>query len=319
MFRLSALRICCGIQVGIVIRTTLPGDIKAAMIEVCGRTFWYKGPLFSMFATAGIPDQMYIKYEDEVKFKIARYVIADLERLGEDGSLCLRRLLTELCRLRDLADPFVPDRDSGLDALRTLKTLAARHDLLIREPQAPVKTTVAGAEESPQQVPNRASRLEELRLEFTRAFASSDRAGRGYDLERLLKGLFAAFEIQYRKSYRTEAEQIDGAFSFGGFDYIVETRWRADVPTLQELMAFKGKVDRKIESTRGFFVSVVGFREDIIQSLREAGQAKLVFMDGEDLTLILEGRVSLTDGLQAKADKASQEGVTYFPLRSLVC
>lgn len=118
--------------------------------------------------------------------------------------------------------------------------------------------------------------------------------------------------MRYRKSYRAEGEQIDGFFAFGGFDYLVEARWRKKQPTLEDLLAFKGKVDRKIESTRGFFVSVQGFRPDTIQRLREAGPANLILLDGYDLTLILEGRVSLIDGLQAKIDKASQEGILHY-------
>ena len=130
-------------------------------------------------------------------------------------------------------------------------------------------------------------------------------------------GLFTLFELRYRKSYRTADEQVDGWFAFGGFDYLVEARWRKDVPTFDELTAFKSKVDMKIESNRGLFVSVVGFREDITQRLREVGPANLILLDGYDLALILEGRVSLIDALQAKTDKASQEGILFFPLANL--
>jgi hypothetical protein len=37
-------------------------------------------------------------------------------------------------------------------------------------------------------------------------------------------------------------------------------------------------------------------------------------MDGADLSLILEGHVSLTDGLDLKIQKAAQEGIIFFPL-----
>ena len=77
------------------------------------------------------------------------------------------------------------------------------------------------------------------------------------------------------------------------------------------------KVERKIESTRGFVVSIAPFCEDVLRRLREAGPAKLVLMDGYDMTLILEGRVSLVDALQAKVDKAAQEGIMFFSLAGL--
>ena len=147
--------------------------------------------------------------------------------------------------------------------------------------------------------------------------AAEDAQRRGYDLEDLLKEVFAIFELRYRKSYRTSTEQNDGHFHFGGFDYIVETRWRAEPFTQADLLVFKGKVDQKIQSTRGLVVSVSGFRPDVAERIRDAGSANIIFFDGQDLTLVLEGRVPLKDALQRKVDKATQEGVVYFPLASL--
>jgi hypothetical protein len=75
-------------------RELLPAEVKNALIEVCGRCFWYKQPLFDMFARAGISEDMYLKYEHEPKFKIARQLLGDLEVLGDDGLLLQKRLLT---------------------------------------------------------------------------------------------------------------------------------------------------------------------------------------------------------------------------------
>lgn len=295
----------------------LPADVKNALIQVCGRSFWYKQPLFDIFARAGIPEGFYLKYEHEPKFKIARQLIDDLETMGDDGLLLQRRLLTELCKLRALPDTEVPDCDAGLDALRELKRLSQEHDLIAKEEREHAKRRTADAEAQIQQARERERRLKELYEAFVEMSSSLDHQARGYSLEDLLKELFSLFELRYRKSYRAEGEQVDGWFTFGGFDYLVEARWRKDIPTLDELLAFKGKVDRKIESNRGLFISIVPFREDIVQRLREAGPRNLILMDGYDLTLILEGRVSLIDALQAKTDRASQEGVLYFSLVNL--
>ena len=138
-----------------------------------------------------------------------------------------------------------------------------------------------------------------------------------HNAEDMDKELFSLFEIRYRKSYKAEGEQIDGFFTFGGFDYLVEARWRKQQPSLQELNGFKGKVDRKIESTRGIVISIQGFNDAIVQHLRETGPANLILMDGYDLTLILDGRISLIDALQVKIDKAAQEGIIYFRLSNL--
>jgi hypothetical protein len=37
-------------------------------------------------------------------------------------------------------------------------------------------------------------------------------------------------------------------------------------------------------------------------------------MDGEELAVILEGPVSLIEGLQIKLDKAAQEGLLFYSL-----
>lgn len=300
-----------------MVRSMLPADVKAALIEVCGRCFWYKDPLFDMFARAGIPEDMYLKYEHEPKFKIARLLLGDLETLGEDGLLLQRRLLTELCKLRDVPDREVPDRDAGLTALRRLKEVAVEHDLGVKDEKSGIKRRAADADALVQRARDRERRLEELKSAFSDMAASGEVLARGYGLEDLLKELFALYEIRYRKSYRADGEQIDGFFEFGGFDYLVEARWRKEQPSLQDLLAFKGKVDRKIESTRGVFVSIPGFNPDSIRRLREAGPTNLILVDGYDLTLILEGRVSLTDALQAKIERAAQEGVIYLPLSTL--
>lgn len=298
-------------------RQLLPPAVKSALIEVCGRAFWYKQPLFDMFARAGIPDDMYLRYEHEAKFKIARQLLGDLEQLGDDGYLLQRRLLTELCRLRRLPDQDVTDPDAGLAALRALKEAALQHDLVAKEEQAAARRRASDAAETTQKARERERKLRELHAAFMDLTSSDDAQARGYGLEDLLKELFALYEIRYRKSYRSDGEQIDGFFNFGGFDYLVEARWRKDQPDLNAMLGFKGKADRKIESTRGLIVSMPGFRDDVVGRLRDAGPANLILMDGYDLNLILEGRVSLTDALQRKIDKAGQEGTIYYPLRML--
>lgn len=295
----------------------LPFEIKKALIEVCGRSFWYKQPLFDIFDRAGILEGHYLKYEHESKFKIARQLLDDLERMDDEGWLLQRRLITELCKLRNLPDSEVPDKEAGLTALRKLKELAVEQKFVNEEEKQKTQRKTSDAEAKIQKSQERGIQLSKLHTNFSSMITSSDSQARGYGLEDLLNELFAVFELRYRKSYKAEGEQIDGFFTFGGFDYLVEARWRKEQPSLEDLLAFKGKVDRKIESTRGFFVSVQGFRADTIQRLREAGPANLILLDGYDLTLILEGRVSLIDGLQAKIDKASQEGILLYQLSNL--
>lgn len=295
----------------------LPADIKSQLIAVCGRAFYYKHLLFDIFARAGIPKGMFLEYQEQPKFVIARQLLDDLERMGDDGLLLQRRLLTELCKLKTLPDDAVFDRDAGLDALRKLKELAVEHDLEVGGQAERAERTAAEAEARAQRARERERRLKELNDAFAAMCSAPDRQARGYQLEDLVSQLFALYDIRYHKPYRTDTEQVDGHFHFRGFDYLVETRWRQEQTTLADLLAFKGKVDRKIESTRGLFISVSGFRPDVDEYLRQAGSANLILMDGQDLALILDARPSLIDALQVKADKASQQGRLFFPLAEL--
>jgi len=139
----------------------------------------------------------------------------------------------------------------------------------------------------------------------------------GYSLEDLLEKLFPVFDLEYRKSYRTETQQIDGHFKFEGFDYLVEAKWRADKPNENEIGGFKRKIDTKLESTRGVFISINGFREEVIKSFEGVGN-NILFFSGEDFTHVLEGRIDLDEVLRKKIDKAAQEGIAYFPVSSML-
>ena len=94
---------------------------------------------------------------------------------------------------------------------------------------------------------------------------------------------------------------------------MVEAKWRQDQPTEQELGGFKHKVDGKLESTRGLFVSIPGFRAEVISQFNSSG-GNLIILDGSDLNFILEGRLDLRDGLKQKIETAAQRGIVFTPL-----
>jgi hypothetical protein len=94
----------------------------------------------------------------------------------------------------------------------------------------------------------------------------------------------------------------------------VEARWRKEPPTEGDIGAFKAKVDKKLASTCGLFVSHVGFRPEVVMEFTRGTTANIILMDGSDIALIVEGHVSLVDALDLKVQKAAQEGIIYFPL-----
>jgi len=286
------------------------------MIQCFGRSFHYKDTVLTFLLSAGVNRNFAVKYRNEPKFVWARKLLSDLNET-EDGRFIQRRILTELCKLRKLPEKEVPDPDAGLSALRNLKKLAYEHEIIAKELEKERKDRKSLRREKLKIFEERAKKVEKLHKKFLEAIRNPDRQQAGYSLEDLLKELFAIFEIEYRKSYKTATQQIDGHFRFEGFDYLVEARWRKDQPNETEIGGFKRKVDTKLESTRGIFVSINGFRDEVVKQFTGIG-SNLIFMSGEDLIFILEGRIDLCDALRLKIEKASQEGEVYISLQRIL-
>ena len=288
---------------------TLPYEITEAMIQCFGRCFHYKDLMASLLMTADVDKALVDKYRAEYKFTWARLLLTELGQ-QRDGYLRQRKILTELCKLKDVPDPKVSDRNAAIEALSKLKSLAVEHDLFTIEKREKGDQKRYIAEQKEKLIKQRAEKLRELQSRFTVGLSADDRQAAGYSLEGILVDLFSLSEIEYRKSYRTETQQIDGHFQFQGFDYLVEAKWRADQPTVQEIGGFKYKVDHTFESTRGLFISVVGFRSEVADHFSETG-GNIVLMDGMDMAFILEGRIDLHEALRIKIENASRRGIAF--------
>ena len=59
----------------------------------------------------------------------------------------------------------------------------------------------------------------------------------------------------------------------------------------------------------------MGYRAEVVLQFTQGVSSNNVLMDGSDLSLILEGQVTLVDALELKTSKAAQEGIIFFPLR----
>ncbi len=293
----------------------LPFEIREAVVSVCGKCFWLKDPFRAFMLSCGVPVELYDRFAEESKYKIARHILSELDGLDDEGYQIQRRVVTELAKLRKVPDDNVPDRDAALTALRWLKELALNHKMIALKSKVEQQNRAEEARRRQAALVARANKMEQLRTTYASiASATEDPQSRGYGLEDLLAELFAVHEITYRPPYRTGTEQIDGSFSFKGFDYLVEARWRKGQPTEADLATLKTKVDKKITSTRGLFVSIPGFRPEVVLEFTRGVTSNIVLMDGVDLLLILEGRVSLIDALDIKIQKAAQEGIILFPL-----
>ena len=173
--------------------------------------------------------------------------------------------------------------------------------------------TLSGKHIAAQKVKERSRRLADLRLAFQEILSP---ARGGLRLADLIKYLFAAFELPYERLYPAKTGDPAGAFVFQGIRYSVMAPHRDTPPSLEDLLVFKRKIETMQADTRGCYVSAVTFDLSAIQQLLEAGPARIFFMDGHDLTVILDGRVSVAAGLETKIGKAFQERMPFYPLPS---
>lgn len=126
----------------------------------------------------------------------------------------------------------------------------------------------------------------------------------------------AHFEFEFRKPYRNAGEQIDGHFRYEKFDYLVEVKWTEPKTNQEDLSVFDGKIRGKAQSTRGFCLSANGFAEHAV--VRYSGDApRILLMTGEDLALVLNGRMTFGDAMKAKVDGIVRRGVILLPLREV--
>lgn len=159
-----------------------------------------------------------------------------------------------------------------------------------------------------------AARFAELEAELM-ALSSLAPHPRGYAFEKFLAGLFDAFLLAARGSFRNTGEQIDGSFVLHHDTYLLEAKWQAAPVDAATLRAFAGKVGDKATWSRGLFVSEGGFSTEGLEAFGR-GQS-VVCMDGLDIYETLNRRLSLVDVLAKKVRRAAETGNPFIRVRDL--
>jgi hypothetical protein len=290
--------------------------VRKALVQACGKVFYYKGGLLELFVSAGVPAPMVQRYIDEelVKFHIARNVLDELSARGPSGYRVQHQIVDAMLGLDGPADD-VADETDAKKALEDLRKAAGRSLPSNRQDAAAAAAAARKQKEDLQRraAERQAERVATLRKEFQDLTVLTDHQKRGYALEVFLKDLFHAFGLDYRGSYKVGVEQIDGAFKHASRDFLVEARWREEPPAANDLYVFAHKIEGKLQGTLGLFISMVPPRPEVLEQLAKVTKSVLI-MDGGDLALILEGRWSLPEALEKKRQRAAQEGILFARL-----
>jgi hypothetical protein len=154
--------------------------------------------------------------------------------------------------------------------------------------------------------------LIKLKALFNKLATNTNFQQRGYEFEKFLNELFHLYELDPKSSFKNHGEQIDGAFTFDGTDYLLEAKWKQQV-NRTDLATFTFKVESKFKIAMGLLITVDGLTPEAISPDFKS----VIVMDGMDLIAILDARVSLPDLLYKKRRKGTETGRIYIPFNEL--
>jgi len=294
----------------------MPKVVSAAAIhalkESLNAIYWYKNDLKSFLLNC-ISDNKVVLLADWQKYK--RQIIAEIvDYLCKYQDIYfndIENLFFEVCKmesfqhLENLEDGKNKIKNA-INSINALKKIVNQHNKSTSDTK---KSEEMMAREAKKLNKNYAiqQKTEEIRLEYINLISSLMPQKRGYELEKLLYKLFELFDLDPKASFKNIGEQIDGAFSFEGTDYLFEGKWQQNPAAIQDLDAFSGKISRKLDNTLGLFLSINGFTPDGVTA-HSTGRPVVILMTGADLMAVLELRIDFSELILRKRRHASQTG-----------
>ena len=298
-----------------------PAAIEA-LKEALTHVYWYKSNLRS-FLTQCLSDPAVLSrlnwsdYKRNIVATLVNHLAAHQDVYQRD----LLRLMTAVSEIRDFSHlSKLEDGESKSETAKVVVT-ALREQLKghqdLEEEARRAEERRKEAHERVMQINAVQQQLQSVKVEFFELVASDNPQQRGYLLEKVLRGLFELFDLDPKASFRITGEQIDGAFSFEGTDYLLEAKWQKVPVAAADLDGLAGKLSRKLENTLGLFLSVDGYSEDAVKT-HSSGRRLVILMDGSDLMAVLEGRIDLVQLLLRKRRHAAETGNIYLRIHEIL-
>lgn len=293
---------------------SFPADIKGCMKDCILSLFWPRKDIVGFFEQHGCTKaeiaSVPIEGENALKrHEVIDTVFAALAARSDNGIGPLRAMLQSLLSWSHF-DPYYFDKLRKLDRATATRNLEHLRQLQeIRDAKIKADRERRAAQDAERQQPS--TTLEQLRTEYLDLLANkTSRQQRGYALERILAELSRLSRLETTEAFRVNGEQIDGAVKFDGEHYLIEAKWQERTASNEPVYQFAGKVSGKLYG-RGLFISVNGFSPDVVRSLIMGKEIQTIFIDGEDLILVLEGHLTLRDLIDRKVKAAQTKGLIY--------
>jgi hypothetical protein len=289
-----------------------PEDIKLAMRDCILKLLWPKDDIVSFFrnnsCTAG--DIAHLgNYKTKHRHTIVDEMFSHLSSKPDEGLGQYRAILQSLIMWSHF-DPYYFDNLKKLNRADAERAIAHLRQLQeIRDHKIIKQRQERERKEAAAQAPT--TRLPELKTRFI-ALLQGEIVGakRGYVLEELLQELCKLASLEATEPFRINGEQIDGAVKYDGEHYLIEAKWQDKAAANEPVYQFAAKVEGKMYG-RGIFVSIHGFSELVVTSLVAGKAIRTIFVDGGDLTLVLEGIIDFGQMLDRKIKAAQTKGLIY--------
>lgn len=293
---------------------SFPADIKGCMKDCILSLFWPRKDIIGFFEKHGCTKAEIASVQIEGENALKRHEVIDtlfaaLAARSDSGLGPFRAMLQSLLNWSHF-DTYYFDKLRKLDRATATRNLEHLRQLQeIRDAKIKADRERRAAQEAERQQPT--TTLEQLRTEYLDLLASkTSRQQRGYALERILTELSRLSRLETTEAFRANGEQIDGAVKFDGEHYLIEAKWQERTASNEPVYQFAGKVSGKLYG-RGLFISVNGFSPEVIRSLVMGKEIQTLFIDGEDLILVLEGHLTLRDMIDRKVKAAQTKGLIY--------
>ena len=297
-----------------------PPAIIALKDALCS-IYWFKSDLRSFLSncTGNLPLIGTLNW-DNYKRQIITDLIDGLTKDQETHLGALTKLCYEVTEMNSFA--HLEQLDGGeqkarraREAVDQLRQLVGPHQEIVKDEKDVEERRKERADKLKK---NKAVRekLNDLNAQYMTIATGSTQQARGFELERLMYDLFELFDLDPKASFRNTGEQIDGAFTLEGTDYLFEAKWQKEPVGVQGLDSFSSKVQRKLDNTLGLFLSMNGFSSDGVEA-HSTGRLSVILMDGADLMAVLEERIDFVTLLLRKKRHAAQTGRIFLRVHDI--
>ncbi|HAT1825407.1 TPA: hypothetical protein JBA24_12890 [Legionella pneumophila] len=289
----------------------LKGQIKACILAL----IWPREEIFKFFKDLQCPTNVLKsieKWQDQnmTRADMVKNAFQTLEDQHDNGTLYFNLMLETLTCWTYFDDYWFKTQKklSLIDAKKKIADLKAAKDNVIDT----ARKRASEQKKKTEDIENTYASLEEMKNDFRLVSMSSETAQkRGLVFEKFLTKMAKFYSLKATEAFKTKGTQIDGTIKYDGENYLIEAKWHSQCLSDEPLMAFCHKQEMNMHG-RGIFISVNGITSGCLAMLEKSSIKNTIVMDGEDITLILEGLITLPEVLEKKIHAAQTRGKFYI-------